>query len=268
MSKNVSPGAFMALGAVGAGLLWYLGKTRKHDCKKAFDELVRQAGITDPEQVWNLCTEYHKRLQEEHLKTKSELVEAQARIAAGEEICRVGQGLADVQKMMRGEDWPQAIKSKQFWGLPISKEEMDEARENIKKKDVPTEVKAAIIAHWWTQLWQLFVPWGILTPKEIEDIEEPFFRLVGPGNREAALRSEVFRYKSQFESYKEFFEKTLEGQEEDSQYYVNRQIQLRKEFDEEREVWRKEKEKMQQKIDVLDATITRLESGKLHDDIG
>lgn len=231
-----SMGVLGMMGA-GAGLLYYLaGGAKKRDLE-TFKRLILDAEVTNPKEVWKICCEHHKSLRSEVTKTKAELIEAQARIAAGEEICRVGQGLADLRKMMKGEDLPPEIKLKQMFGAAISEEEMTKAIEKMRQGDVPLEVKTAIIAHWWTELWGLFVPWGILTPGEIAEVEAPFFRLVDTEEREAVLRGEVFAYKKSYESYKGSYDDMSE----------KRTALSKKHYTEKRE-WEQEREELLLKI--------------------
>jgi hypothetical protein len=243
------PMAWMAMAGIGAMALggWWADRINKD--RKAFNKMVRDEGITDPREVWELCSGYHKKL-------RAELVEAKARIEAGEEICRVGQGLAELRKMMKGPELDGMLKLKQLFGGELTEEEKSEALAKIQKDTVPLEVKRAIIAHWWTELWQLFVPWGILMPDEIERVEGPFFRLVGPDVREAVLRGEVLKYKELYQSYKK-----MSDEQTDSKIKINERHRK------EREDWRTEKTELLEKIVMLNSIVARHESGELDDDV-
>jgi hypothetical protein len=229
-------------GMVGMGALAYLWMNQDKKDRDAFLKRIRDEGITDPEEIWKICNDHH-------MKLKTELVEAQARIETGEEICRVGQGLADIRKMMEGEELPISITSRQAFGVEIPEKEMSAALKEIEQSAVPHEVKTAIIAHWWTELWQLFVPWGILTPNEIEEVKGPFFRLVGPEVREAVLRMEVYKYKEGYESFKKAYEEALKHDTESFEKHLD-----------ERDEWHKEKEEMIKAYDLLKATKTAIEA--------
>lgn len=195
------PWAAMVVGAAGVGMAAFMALMNRD--RKAYLELIKDKEITDPREVWDICCEYHK-------ETKMELAQAKARIEAGEEICRVGQGLLEVRKMMWGPEPPQELKTKKLLGQEITKEELEAADAERKKKVTPIEVKQAIIAHWWTELMQLFVPWGIIVPEEIDTLKKPCFRLASEEVTEAVLRGEVYRYKTESENLKKRFDKLHE----------------------------------------------------------
>jgi len=226
MSKNAMPGAWMAMAGIGALAIagWWGDRINKD--REAFNKMVRDRGITDPREVWELCSGYHKKL-------RAELVEAKARIEAGEEICRIGQGLAELRKMMEGPKLDGMLKLKQLFGGELTEEEKSEALAKIEKETVPVEVKSTIIAHWWTELMKLFVPWGVILPGEIDDVKDPFFRLVDKEVREAVLRMEVFKYKEGYESFKKAHAKSMEREKESFKKHLD-----------ERDAWRKEKEEL------------------------
>ena len=164
-------GSIGMIGMAGAAIYMMIGKDRK-----AYRELVRDKGITDPREVWDAALEYNK-------KTRKELAEANATIEAAKEVCEIGDGLVAVRKMM-----------------------VD--------LDPPKEVKQAIISHWWSKLMRLFVPWGIVMPEEIDTgaHQNLYFSLasmVDPSAREAALRMYVYKYKEGYESWKSLYEDTF-----------------------------------------------------------
>lgn len=232
MSDNKLPGAWMAMGAAVAGLFWY-SQFKKGD-HSAFYKLIENENVTDPRKVWDICCERHDKL-------KRELSEAKARIEAGEDICRVGKGLADVRKMMKsGSKLPSDVALKQIFGQEITDEDREKAYAKMQSETVPMEVKAAIIAHWWTELIKLFVPWGIVLADEIEAVQEPCFRLVGPEVREAILRLEVYRYKEAVTTWKDLYKKTSDDN-----------IESFKRHSEERSEWRKEKSELLAQIAEL-----------------
>lgn len=247
MSKNTMPAAWMAMVGAGAAMLALLGLLDRD--RKAFNDLIRDKQITDPREVWDICGNYHKQL-------KADLAEAQARIKAGEQICRVGEGLSKVREMMKENDVPPEIRKELVVKEDTSEEEIFEMYQKIRGFGTPIEVKQAIVAHWWTELMQLFVPWGIVLPEEIDDVKDPCFRLVGPEVREAVLRAEVFRYKGLYQSYKKL-----------SVEHTDLEIKMKERHREEREDWRKEKLELLEKIVVLNSIVARHESGELDDDI-
>lgn len=220
--------AMIGMGAMGA-MAWMWGRVDKD--REAFYELVRDTKTSDPREVWDLCCSYHKKL-------KSELAEAQARIEAGEEIVRVGQGLAELRKMMEGPKPDGMLELKHAFGMEISEEEKSEALKKIQNGTVPIEVKKAIVAHWWTELMRLFVPWGIVLAEEIEFVEQhPCFRLVSADVREAVLRSEVVKYKDAYEGWKESCKAAQEREEKNFNEQMDKQ-----------EEWRKEKTRLLEKL--------------------
>ena len=235
------PMAWMMGMAGMAGMAYWWGKVANED-RQAFYKLVRDENITDPGEIWDLCCKHHTKL-------KKKLVEAQARVAEGEEIVRVGHGLAEVRKMMNGPSAGGLIEIKHIFDIEISEEEKSEALKKIEKETVPLEVKRAIIAHWWTELMKLFVPWGLVLPEEIDYVKDPCFRLVGPEVREAVLRMEVFKYKEGYESFKKAFEESMERQTKDFETHLD-----------EREAWRKEKEELLKAYEDLKAEKNAIEA--------
>ena len=234
MSKNTLPRAWMAMAGLGAiGMMSHFWGHVSED-QKAFDKLVKDENITDPQKVWKICGKYHREL-------KNELIEAKVRIEAGEEICRIGKGLADVRKMMEGPGLPSDIKFAKAFGIEVSEEKMSAAIKDIAKNDTPIEVKKAIVAHWWTELMRLFVPWGIVLAEEIEFVEQhPCFRLVSSDVREAVLRSEVVKYKDAYEGWKKACERAHESE-----------LECVKKQAEEKGEWIEERERLLREIDEL-----------------
>ena len=224
MSKNALPGAWLAMAGLSSiGMMSHFWGHVSED-QKAFDKLIKDGNITDPQKVWKLCGKYHREL-------KNELIEAKARIETGEEICRIGKGLADVRKMMHGKDLPADIKFAQLFNVEVSEDQMSEAIKEIAKDEPPIEVKKAIVAHWWTELMRLFVPWGIVLAEEIEFVEQhPCFRLVSADVREAVLRSELAKYKDAYEGWKKACERAHESELE----CVKKQAEEKGEWTEER----------------------------------
>ncbi len=229
-------------GGIGAAVMYGLMLNRINKDMEAYNEIVPDKRVSNPEEVKKLCYGDHK-------KHKTELVEVNAHIKAGEEIVRVGQGLAEVRKMMKGPQLDPMLKLRQTFGGEISEEEKSEALKKIEKDTVPIEVKRAIIAHWWTELMKLFVPWGLVLPEEIDHVKDPCFRLVGPEVREAVLRMEVYKYKEGYESFKKAFEESMERKTEDFKKHLD-----------EREAWRTEKEELLKAYEDLKAEKNAIEA--------
>lgn len=248
MSKNtMASWMSMAMGA-GTGIIAYYYILLQRD-RKAFQDLIRDKNITDPRDVWDICCDYHKEI-------KSELAQSNTRIKAGEEICRVGEGLLKVRKMMEDKSHlPTDVQQKLTIRDEDTEEDIAARMDEVVKFDTPTEVKKAIIAHWWTELMKLFVPWGIVLPEEIDDVKDPCFQLVGPEIRESILRAQVEVYKKNYQNYKEMLHKSLGDsileRERHSKLIAVYQDQVQDLLDEKRS---------------LESRIQQLESGDLDDD--
>jgi len=168
-------GSMMGIMTPILGIMAYMGLKKRDD--NAFHKMVTDKGLTNPRDVWNACLEYNK-------EARAELAEAKATIEAAKEICAVADGLISVRKM-------------------------------VEDHDPPAQVKQAIISHWWTKLMQLFVPWGIVMPEEVDARTKKnlYFRLasiVDPGAREAILRAYVYQYKESAEGWKRMYEDTFD----------------------------------------------------------
>lgn len=223
-------GAIMGSTAMVGAWMW----DRYVKDKKAFEEYVQDKGITDPLGVWKACCRYHDQV-------KKELAEAKAKVQAGEEIVRVGVGLAKVRVMLEeGSKLPFDLRIRQMMGEKISDAEMNEALKKIEKNVASPEVKQVIIAHWWSELIKLFVPWGIVLPDEIQCFEKPVFRLVDKEVAEAVLRSEVFKLKEMNKSLNKIVDKQIK--QDDERY---------KELRDKEKAWREERKELLEEIDAL-----------------
>lgn len=146
-----------------------LGLLKQSDI--VFRTEVKQKGLTDPKEIWDACCAYHEKLQ-------SELIEARAKIEHAQNLIRIAEGISNTQRMM-------------------------------KEQDVPDVVKSSIVSHWWTELMQQFVEWGIVLPGEIDTSNTEYFRLAGimdPGRREAELRSHAYAWQKRYELLKRDFD--------------------------------------------------------------
>lgn len=168
---NFDPKNIWGAAMAGGGLLLAhaLGLFKGSDL--AYRTEVKKKGITDPKEAWDACCTYHEKL-------RKELIEARAKIEHAENLIRIAEGIANTQRMM-------------------------------KEQDVPHAVKSSIVSHWWTELMQQFVEWGIVLPGEIDNSQTQYFRLAGlldPQRREAELRSHAFAWQKRYELLKRDFD--------------------------------------------------------------
>lgn len=168
---NFDPKNIFGAAMAGGGLLLAhaLGLFKGSDL--AYRKEVKEKGLTKPKEAWDACCTYHEDL-------RKELVEARAKIEHAQNLIRIAEGIANTQRMM-------------------------------KEQSVPDVVKSSIVSHWWTELMQQFVEWGIVLPGEIDTSSTKYFRLAGlldPQRREAELRSHAFAWQKRYELLKRDFD--------------------------------------------------------------
>lgn len=219
--KTGMTGMSIALMA-GAAMMFGLLGNKKFKDKNAFHKHIDEKGITEPRQVWDACLAYHSKL-------RKDLAEANAKVKAVEEIARVADGLRQVREMLdASKDLPTDIKLDQFFGKEIDPERLEKAYKEIERTQPDAMVKKAIVAHWWTELLQLFVCWGVIVPDEVELHKAPPFRLVDDKESiEAVLRAEVYKYKSQAEAWKKSYDAARESQKRMSKDMAELRRQVR-----------------------------------------